>query len=139
MSTSKNKNKVQSDTKEDERRKLIENLDRTIKNLHNISDDVEYGLLKIQWGLYNISQKRTKNLKARVKKMIEEGNVEPLANGHDCHPTNSQSNPNQGHGHGQGQGASTWPAVPEDFYDDECFSVSWRTMQDDRNDNKAGG
>ncbi|KAM0238050.1 hypothetical protein ACHAPO_003928 [Fusarium lateritium] len=84
MSTSKNKNKVQSDTKEDERRKLIENLDRTIKNLHNISDDVEYGLLKIQWGLYNISQKRTKNLKARVKKMIEEGNVEPLANGHDC-------------------------------------------------------
>ncbi|KAH7005885.1 hypothetical protein EDB82DRAFT_100203 [Fusarium venenatum] len=117
MST--NKNKVQSDTKEDERRKLIENLDTKIKNLHNISDDVEYGLLKLQSELYNISQKRTKNLKARIKKMIEEGNVESLANGHDCHLTNSQSNLNQGHGHGQGQGASTWPAVPEDFYDDE--------------------
>jgi hypothetical protein len=82
-STTTDKDKTQSGTIEGERCKSIENLDNKIKNLHNVSDDVEYGLLKLQWELYSINQKRTKKLKARVKKMVEEGNVGPLANGHD--------------------------------------------------------
>ncbi|GKU00549.1 unnamed protein product [Fusarium langsethiae] len=118
MSTSKSKDEAQSDTKDDDRRKLIDDLEAKIKNLQSMSDDVEYDLLKLHHELYNISQKRAENLKARIKKMIKEGDVEPLQTGH-CHPTNANQNPNPNQG--QSQGASSWPAVPEDFDDDEWY------------------
>ncbi|UZP33044.1 hypothetical protein NXS19_000860 [Fusarium pseudograminearum] len=48
MSTCKGKDKVQPDTREDKRRKSIDDIDAMIKKLRDLTEEVEHGILKLR-------------------------------------------------------------------------------------------
>ncbi|RGP74808.1 d-lactate dehydrogenase cytochrome [Fusarium longipes] len=137
MPTDKGKAKVKANpaNKEDDRRKVIDDLHAKIQSLYTMNDEINKSLQESRDHLENIHRKRVKNMKSRLEKMIDKGDVQPLGTDCSVHGLHSQLNlnltqdqgqgqsQNQGQSQGQSQGleASTWPAVPEDFADDEDF------------------
>jgi hypothetical protein len=78
----KDKDKIQLDKKEDDRRKIIDDLNAKIQSLYEMNYQIQESLEQSRQQLEDNHRKRVKKMKAQLNKMIDKGDVESL--GIDC-------------------------------------------------------